>query len=491
MLNLPSALPAESGPVGPRAVTARRLVILGATGDLTGRYLLGARAELAVSGLLPADLAIVGVARERWPTARFRQHAAERLEHHVSGLSSAVRDGLVQRLSYVAGDVTDPATLEVAFGADTGASVAYLALPPTVFAHAVEALAAIGLSPPSRIVVEKPFGTDLASAQALNRLLHRHFTEQAVFRMDHFLGKQTVQNILGVRFANRLFEPIWNREHVAGVDIVWEETVALEGRAGYYDRSGALRDMIQNHLLQLLCLVAMEKPAALAEKELRDRKVELLRAVPSLTAAEVTTHTLRARYSAGRVGDRDLPHYVDEPGVDPARQTETLAQVKLFVDNHRWRGVPFRLRTGKALAADRREIAIQFRAVPDLVFGQEGEPPVNRLLFEMDPDRMVIDLALNGAGDPFCLEPAELELTLAPQDLSAYARLLVEVLEGDPVLSIRGDEAEESWRVVEPILGQWERAGPPLMTYTAGSGGPPWTAGRGEEQFDVSVSRSR
>ncbi len=472
-------------------MTARRLVILGATGDLAGRYLLGALTELTCWDLLPSDLAIVGVAREPWDTARFRHHADERLERHGPRLPAECRDRLTRRLSYVAGDVADPATLQAAFGGDTGASVAYLALPPAAFTPAVEALAAIGVSGDSRVVVEKPFGTDLASAQALNRLLHRHFAEEAVFRMDHFLGKQTVQNILGVRFANRLFEPVWNREHVAAVDIVWDETVALEGRAGYYDHSGALRDMIQNHLLQLLCLAAMEKPAVLEQGELRDRKVELLRAVADPAPTDVPLHTLRARYGAGRIGDRVLPDYVDEPGVDPARQTETLAQVTLFVDNDRWRGVPFRLRTGKALAFDRRQIVVWFRPVPDLVFGQEGDPPVNRLAFEMDPDRMVLDLALNGAGDPFCLDAAQLELTLAPQDVSAYARLLVEAVRGDPVLSIRGDEAEECWRIVEPIVGQWERGEPPLLTYPAGSTGPAGYADGADERGGVRVLGTR
>ncbi len=448
------------------------MVILGATGDLTGRFLLGALAEMACSGYLPADLEVVGVAQDHWDTARFREHAAERLERHAAHLARGGRKELVERLTYVAGDVTEPAVLSEAFGAHTDASVAYLALPPAVFAPAIEALAAIGLSGGSRIVVEKPFGTDLASARALNQLLHRHFAEEAVFRLDHFLGKQTVQNILGVRFANRLFEPVWNREHVAAVDIVWDETVALEGRAGYYDRTGALRDVVQNHLLQLLCLVAMEKPDGLGDKELRDRKVELLRAVRTLTPAEISEHTRRARYSAGAVGGKRLPDYTGEPGVDPARDTETYAEVTLFVDNDRWHTVPFRLRTGKALSPDRREIGIEFRPVTDLLFGQPGDPRLNRLVFQMGPDRMILELALNGAGDPFCLDEAALELTLAPQDLSAHARLLVEALEGDPALSIRGDEAEECWRIVEPIVEEWRRGAPALLTYPAGSHGP-------------------
>ncbi|MDQ4089097.1 MAG: glucose-6-phosphate dehydrogenase [Actinomycetota bacterium] len=450
-------------------MTARRLVVLGATGDLTGRYLLTALAELVATRSLPGDLLIVGVDRREWDTADFRNHAATRLRRHAAHLDAAARRALVERLSYVCGDVTDAATLTEAFGNDLDASVAYLALPPAVFGPAIEGMALIGLSDRSRIVVEKPFGADLQSAQALNRLLHRHFAEDTVFRMDHFLGKQTVQNILGVRFANRMFEPSWNRHHVAAVDIVWDETVALEGRAGYYDHAGALRDVIQNHLLQLLCFVAMEKPAALDGKELRDRKVELLRAVRTMSPAEVTAHTRRGHYLAGRVGQREIPDYVQEAGVDPASRTETFAEVTLFVDNDRWSGVPFRLRTGKALAADRREIDITYLPVPEALFGQEGEPPLNRLRLLMGPDRMVLDLALNGAGDPFCLEAAALELTLAPQDLSAHARLLVEALEGDPSLSIRGDEAEECWRIVKPILAQWNVDGPPLLGYPAGS----------------------
>ncbi|MGI8983293.1 MAG: glucose-6-phosphate dehydrogenase [Acidimicrobiales bacterium] len=453
-------------------MTARRLVILGATGDLTGRYLLTALAELVASRSLPAGLVIVGVDRREWDTTAFRQHAAARLRRHATHVDADARRALVQRLSYIVGDVTDAATLTEAFGADLDATVAYLALPPAVFAPAIEAMAGIGLSDRSRIVVEKPFGTDLASAQALNRLLRRHFPEETVFRMDHFLGKQTVQNILGVRFANRLFEPSWSHHHVAGVDIVWDETVALEGRAGYYDHAGALRDVIQNHLLQLLCFVAMEKPAALDAKELRDRKVELLRAVRTMSPAEVAAHTRRGRYCAGRVGRLEIPDYLQEPGVDPASRTETFAEVTLFIDSDRWSGVPFRLRTGKALTADRREINITFLPVPEVLFGQEGEPPVNRLSFLMGPDRMVLDLALNGVGDPFCLEAAALDLTLAPQDLSAHARLLVEALKGDPSLSIRGDEAEECWRIVEPVLAHWEVDGSPLLDYAAGSTGP-------------------
>ena len=253
-------------------MTPTRVMILGATGDLTGRYLLPALAELLDAGCMPSDVEIVGVARDAWDDHRFRTHALERLERHAPALSRAARHGLAERLSYVAGDVTDAQTVLEAAAGTTGAVVAYLALPPKVFAPAISALTEAGLGPGSRVVVEKPFGTDLASARRLNSVLHRHFPESTVFRMDHFLGKQTVQNILGLRFANRLFAPLWCSSHIERVDIVWDETVALEGRAGYYDEAGALRDMVQNHLLQVLCLVAMERPAGLGEAPLRDAK---------------------------------------------------------------------------------------------------------------------------------------------------------------------------------------------------------------------------
>jgi glucose-6-phosphate 1-dehydrogenase len=453
-------------------MSVRRLVILGATGDLTGRYLLAALAEMACSGFLPADLIIVGVAREGWDTPRFRQHAAERLDRHAAHLSRAGREELVERLSYVAGDVADPAVLRAAFGSDASAAVAYLALPPAVFAPAIEALAAIGLADGGRLVVEKPFGTDLASAQALNRLLHRHFAEETVFRLDHFLGKQTVQNILGVRFANRLFEPVWNREHVGGVDIVWDETVALEGRAGYYDHTGALRDVIQNHLLQLLCLIATEPPLTLGARDLRDRKVDVLRAVRKLSPEEVEHRTLRARYGPGRIGERDIPAYVEEDGVDPARETETFAQVVLAVDNWRWAGVPFVLRTGKALGKERFEVAVHLKPVPHLSFGQATEPLPNVLRLQLNPDRIALAVNINGPGDPFDLDCIELDAELAPNDLSEYGRLLLDILQGNPTFSIRADEAEESWRIVEPVLEGWAQGLVPLLEYPAGSDGP-------------------
>ncbi len=447
------------------------LVILGAGGDLTSRYLVPALVELDAADVLPDDVTITGVDRQPWDDEAFRQHLDRRLGGRAAPLLSRIR--------YHTGDVTDAATLRAAVGQPGAPAVVYLALPPHVFPGAVKALGALPLAPGSRIVVEKPFGDDLASARRLNLLVHGVVPEENVFRVDHFLGKQTVQNILGLRFANRIFEAVWNAQHIERVDIVWDETLALEGRAGYYDTAGALRDMIQNHLLQLLCLLAMEPPLNLGERALRDRKVDVLRAVRRMTDDDVRRLTVRARYTAGDAGGIAVPAYADEPGIDPGRGTETFAAVTLHIDSWRWAGVPFTLRSGKALEADRHEIRVRFRPVPHLAFDDQAEDPEpNVLRLQVGPDQLSLEVSLNGSGDPFQLERSEMSVALAPQDLSAYARLLIDVFEADPVLSIRADEAEEAWRIIEPILQGWARGATPLLEYPAGSTGPANPAAR-------------
>jgi glucose-6-phosphate 1-dehydrogenase len=448
-----------------------RFVILGATGDLTARYLIPALAGLRKQGTLPIAGPVVCVSRDSWDTAKFRRHIAERLEKHAGHLSPDVRKATIADLEYQEADVTDANDLARVIGKGTDPVAVYLALPPTVFGDVLRDLAGLDLPDESRIVIEKPFGHDLHSARELNELIRPAFPERSVFRIDHFLGKQTAQNILGLRFANRVFEFLWNREHVESVEITWDETVALEGRAGYYDRAGALKDMVQNHLLQLLCLAAMEAPVSFDERDFRDRKVDVLRAVRRLSPEEVSRHTVRARYSAGRVGDREIPNYTDEPDVVADRQTETFAAVTLFIDNWRWAGVPFILRTGKALAEARNEIIIRFRPVPHLAFAKESTA-ANVLRLQLNPDRMELGVNINGPGDPFDLERVELDAELAPQSLSAYGRLLLDIFEGNAVLSIRGDEAEESWRIVEPILEGWAAGSVPMREYAAGSTGP-------------------
>jgi glucose-6-phosphate 1-dehydrogenase len=449
----------------------QRLAILGATGDLTARYLLPGLAALRAAGELGNDFQLIAVGREDWSDDVFRHWAADQLDRHGAELPTTAKQMVMTASRYHQANVTDPDSMAAVI-AGREPLAAYLALPPSVFPGATLALHRAGTAPVGMIVLEKPFGEDLASAQALNRILHENYPERAVFRVDHFLGKQTVQSILGLRFANRLFEPIWNCHHIDRVEIIWDETLALEGRASYYDSAGALRDMIQNHLLQLLCLVGMEAPPTLHDQDFRNRKVDLLRAVRRFRLEEVERHTVRARYGAGRIDGRDIPAYVDEAEVAPARGTETFAQVTMLIDNWRWAGVPFVLRSGKALSRERHEIAVHFKPVPHLAFGQQEEPWPNVLRLQLSPDQIALGLNLTSPGDPFELEYMQLETTLAPQSLSAYGRVLYDVLCGDVSLSIRDDEAEESWRIVEPILDTWAQGRVPLLEYPAGSDGP-------------------
>ena len=452
----------------------RRMVVFGATGDLVGRYVMRALAELLEGGWLPDGFSVVGAATDEMDTDAFREAIAEKLSLHAPMVSEEARAGLVGRIEYRPTDVTDAESVARAVGAAQGEpAVAYLALPPGLFPATIQNLARAGLAEGSRIVVEKPFGGDLASAKALNELLHETFPEGAVFRADHFLGEQTVQNVLGLRFANSVFEPIWNRNHVERVEIIWDETLALEGRAGYYDGAGALKDMIQSHLLQLLALTAMDPPVALNATDFRNRKVGVFRAVKHLSFGDAKRQTVRARYAAGEIEGRPVPAYADEEGIDPGRGTETFAQVALEIDNWRWAGVPFVLRSGKALGRDRREISVHFRPVPHLTFGQGSDPAQNVLRLGMSPDTMSLGININGPGDPSDLERVELRTQLAPQRPSEYGRLILAVLSGNTMLSVRADEAEECWRIVDPILDAWKAGAAPLLEYPAGSDGPP------------------
>ncbi len=446
----------------------RSLVVLGGTGDLTGRLLLPSLALLHDRGVL-GDVRVLAVSQEDWDDDRYRRWGRDRLAAHAADLAEDVRDGLLPRLHHVCGDVTSPEDLRTALERVDGVPIVYLALPNTVFLPTLEALEAVGVPDGTRVVVEKPFGRNRDDARALNEVLHRLVPEDAVFRIDHFLAMQTALNILGLRFANRLFEPAWRAEHVAAVEIVFDETLGLEGRAGYYDTAGALRDMLQNHLLQLLALVAMEPPNALDATTLPSRKADVLRAVSP--PADMAAGSVRGRYTGGTVGGRELPAYVDEEGVDPARGTETYAEFTVTVDTWRWAGVPFGLRTGKALGTGRREIVVRFKPVPHLPFGdQQPEPDVLRL--RLDPDAVALELNLNGAGSPFDLEREVLAADLPPQELPAYGILLRELLAGNATLSISDVEAEESWRIVEPVLAAWAADEVPLLEYEAGSAGP-------------------
>jgi len=441
-----------------------RLVLLGAAGDLATRHTLPALAHLVADDVLPADLLVVGVGREQLTDESYRALAAQHLADHASGAASV--DRLLRRLRWVHADLAQDPDLRTAVG--SGPVVAYLALPPAAYAPAVRALGAAGVAAGSRAVVEKPFGQDLATARELTRHLHTVFDESDIFRVDHFLHHQTVQDLLAVRFANPLLAPLWNGRHIERVEITWEETAAVSGRADFYDRTGALRDMVQSHLLQLVALVAMAEPRPGDERSLRDEKVAVLSRVPSLTPAQVATRSARGRYTAGTVGDRRQAGYLEEPGVDRGRSTETHASLVLAVDDPRWHGVPFELRTGKALGAARREIAVHFRSRSGAFLA--GGPAVLRL--QMSPDRVSLDLQGAGASGLPSVAPLRLEVARPRQSSPASARMLQAVLAGDPTFAVRDDEVEQSWRIVDSVLAGWRTGIPPLEDYPAGSAGP-------------------
>jgi glucose-6-phosphate 1-dehydrogenase len=321
------------------------------------------------------------------------------------------------------------------------------------------------------LALEKPFGTDLRSARALNRLLASFIPERQVHRVDHFLGKSTVLNILGLRFANRLFEESWNASNIERIEINYDEQLGLEGRAGYYDHAGALIDMIQSHLLQVLAVIAMEPPSTLDSDDLRGAMAQALRAT-RVWENDVKSESRRGRYTAGTVGGQKLGSYVKQPGVDPARGTETLAEIAFAVDNWRWAGVPFVLRSGKALADARKDIVITFRPVPHLPTGMSGHGEPSQLRIALDPHHMELDLNINGEGDPFTLDSVTLSTSFADSDLDAYGEVLEGILTGDATLSVRGDVAEECWRIVTPVLTAWQKNLVPVENYAAGSAGP-------------------
>jgi glucose-6-phosphate 1-dehydrogenase len=438
-----------------------RLVVLGGTGDLMGRYLLPGLAALLAGGHLRDGFELVGAARDGWDDEQFRAWAADWLQGEAAEIDPAATATLLRAAHYRQIDLGDQASVAACLAGE-GPVAVYLALPPAVFGTAVSAVHGAGLPPESQVVLEKPFGEDLESARALNRLIAERMDERHVFRVDHFLAMTTVQNVLGTRLANRVLEPIWNSAHIDEVEIVWDETLALEGRAGYYDHVGALKDMVQNHLLQLLCLVAMEPPISLGEGDLRDRKVDVLRSVRPLQDEDVAARTRRARYRG----------YADEDGVAPDRGTETFAEVVLELDGWRWSGTRFRLRTGKALGRDRKEIVVHFRPVPHHPFAQQQEPAPNRLRFGLEPEGLSLELTGTGAGASPSLVPLVLSAELEPPELPAYGRILLDVLSGEATLSIRGDEAEEAWRIVTPVLEGWSRDVAPLEEYEPGSTGP-------------------
>lgn len=444
------------------------LLILGASGDLTARLLLPGLGGLLASGR-GVRILLIGSSRHNWDDHRWRRQVAESFAA-VHAVGQTV-DAVTETARYVQADVTSEADLRRLLDDCAGRLIIYFAVAPEITVAACRLLARVGLPPGARLVLEKPFGADSASATALNDLLTGLVPEDCVYRVDHYLGMSTVLNILGMRFANRMLEPVLNAEHVDSVDIVFDESLALEGRAGYYDGAGALVDMIQSHALQVLALLAMEAPSTLQARDLQDCKAQVLRAT-RVWDDDPRVHSRRARYTAGEVEGRLLPSYVDEDGVDPFRNTETFAEIVFAVNTWRWAGVPFRVRAGKALRAQRKEAVVTFKQPSWIPTGLTGYDRPDRLRIGFDPDRLCLDLNINGPGDPSVIDPVTLETTVGPGDLSAYGDVLRGVIEGDPRLSVRGDNAVECWRIVEPVLQAWRDDQVPLTEYPAGSTGP-------------------
>jgi glucose-6-phosphate 1-dehydrogenase len=450
-----------------------RVVLFGASGDLTSRLVMPAIAQLANEDRLPAGFHVVGSANTDWTTADFQEHIRDALAQHAQDVP-AVHDRIVRLCSYQPSDVTDPDDVSrvVADDADT---LVYLALPSVLLERALTALASADLSSSDAIAIEKPFGTDLTSAQRLNEIIRVQLPKPTIFRVDHFLSSELVRRIVTVRFANRAFEPTLNAALVERIDIYWLESLALEGRADYYDRAGALKDMLQNHLMETMALVLMAQPARLLDaSSFRDARVEALRAIATPTVDRLPTDSVRARYGAGRIGDRDIPAYIDEPGVEPQRGTETYAALTLHVDNARWGGVPITLRSGKALAHDEAEIAIHYRGVPTSLRQQWEDIEPNVLKIGLMAPTVSLGMTLNGPGSTS--ERHELAAATTPSPLSAYANLFVEMLSGNPRLFIRGDEAEEAWRIIDPVVDAWAADQVVMQEYPAG-GEPPAATG--------------
>jgi glucose-6-phosphate 1-dehydrogenase len=445
------------------------LIIFGASGDLTARLLLPGLGQF-LAGEGDRELELIGVGADGWTDAQWRAVVTESFST-VKCAGPAVEYTLM-RTRYFTADVTNPTDLQKVLDACSGTPAIYFALPPAVAAASCVALEQVRLPEGLTLALEKPFGTDRASAEELNRQLAGLVPENQIHRVDHFLGRSTVFNLLGLRFANRIFEPVWNAEHIDKVEIIYDEQLGVESRAGYYDRAGALVDMIQSHLLQVMAIVAMEPPSTLGADDLRDAKQIVLRAT-RIAGNDPVASSRRARYTAGTVDGRELPSYSDEVGVDPLRETETLAELALEIDTWRWMGVPFILRSGKALSDRRREIVITFKGANRVPTGLTGTAHPTVLRLYLAPDEMSLELNINGPGDPYELEKISLDASFGAGQLLAYREVIGGILDGDPSLSVRSDSAVEGWRIVAPVVKAWHDGEIPLENYPAGSAGVP------------------
>jgi glucose-6-phosphate 1-dehydrogenase len=478
----------ERQPVPPTS-----LVIFGATGDLARRKLLPALYNLAHDGALPERFYLVGVARREKAHEDYRKECEEAINRFSRRKPDPdVLKGLLENVRYVPGTFDDDAAYATLggqldeFEKEAGEPLNrafYLSTAPAFFPVIVGKLGESNLSSHQdaqvRCIIEKPFGTSLEEARELNREVLAVFEEPQIYRIDHYLGKETVQNLLAFRFANGMFEPLWNRNYIDYVQITAAEDIGIGTRADYYDAAGALRDLIQNHMMQLLCQVAMEPPVNFTAEEVRNEKVKVLDAIPEPKAQDIAEMAVRAQYGPGHAGGEDVPGYLEEDGVPPDSNTETYAAIRLEVDNWRWAGVPFYLRTGKRLARKVTEIAVTLKPVPHLAFSQDGSLGVqpNQLVLTVQPNEGVsLRLGAKIPGTRMIIRPVNMEFLYGTSFLSqspeAYERLITDAMRGDPTLFTRNDEVEAQWRICDPIVKAWESTPGPLPQYASGSQGP-------------------